>query len=134
MVALTKVDLVDADLVALARLEVADQLAGTFLADAEVVEVAAPRGRAWPTLRAALDRTLRATPTVADTGRPRLWVDRAFAAKGAGHDRHRDPARAGRVAVDDQLVRGPRRPDRPGPRHPGPPRGRRPGPPGSRRR
>ncbi len=42
VVALTKVDRADPDLVGLARLELADRLAGTFLADAEVVEVAAP--------------------------------------------------------------------------------------------
>ena len=46
--------------------------------------MAAPAGLGLDGLRAALGRTLRVTPAVADTGRPRLWVDRAFAVKGAG--------------------------------------------------
>ncbi len=102
VVALTKVDRAEDDLVELARLELADHLAGSFLGDAEVVEVAAPLGRGIEDLRAALGRTLRATPSVTDTGRPRLWVDRAFAARGAGTI-VTGTLLGGTVAVDDQL-------------------------------
>jgi len=84
VVALTKVGLVDADDAELARLEIAEQLAGTFLAGAEVVGVDAPTGVGLIELRDALDRLLETTPTAVDLDRPRLWVDRAFAAKGAG--------------------------------------------------
>lgn len=66
VVALTKVDRADADLVALARLELADHLAGSFLADAPVVEVAAPVGRGLDELRAELATVLTATPAVED--------------------------------------------------------------------
>ncbi len=45
VVALTKVGLVDDDDVELARLEIEERAAGTFLADAEVVAVDAPSGR-----------------------------------------------------------------------------------------
>ena len=103
VVALTKVDRAEPDLVAVARLELAERLAGTFLADAEVVEVAAPAGLGLEALRSALGRTLRATPAVADTGRPRLWVDRAFAAKGAGTI-VTGTLLGGAVAVDDRLA------------------------------
>ena len=84
VVALTKVGLVDDEDRALARLDVADHLAGTFLAGAEVVEVDPPAGVGVDDLRGALDRLLAATPTAADRGRPRLWVDRSFAVKGSG--------------------------------------------------
>ena len=129
VVALTKVDRAEPDLVAVARLELAERLAGTFLADAEVVEVAAPVGRGLAELRAALGRTLRATPAVADTGRPRLWVDRAFAAKGAGTV-VTGTLLGGHVAVDDRLVVRPGGPEVRVPRHPGPSRIGRPTPAG----
>ena len=84
IVALTKADCVDDDHVELAQLEVAEHVAGTFLDDAEVVEVDAPTGAGLDDLRTALDRLVHATPAAADHGRPRLWIDRAFVVKGAG--------------------------------------------------
>ena len=57
---------------------------GTFLAGAPVIEVDAPTGAGVEALRDALDALLADTPVAADRDRPRLWVDRAFAAKGAG--------------------------------------------------
>ncbi|MBK9180082.1 MAG: selenocysteine-specific translation elongation factor [Acidimicrobiales bacterium] len=103
LVALTKVDLVDADGVRRARCDVAERLAGTFLAGAEVVEVAAPAGVGVGELRAAIDRLVAATPAAADRGRPRLWVDRAFAARGAGTV-VTGTLTGGSLAVDDGLV------------------------------
>ncbi|MEO1059370.1 MAG: SelB C-terminal domain-containing protein, partial [Actinomycetota bacterium] len=68
----------------LAQLDVAEHVAGTMLADAPVVAVAAPAGDGIDELRAAIDRAIAdATPT-ANHSRPRLWVDRAFAATGSG--------------------------------------------------
>src|SRR6478609_418472 len=84
LVALTKVDAVDAEELAIAHLDLEDHVAGSFLESAEVVEVAAPEGRGLSELRDALDRLLASTPLAADRGRPRLWVDRVFAARGAG--------------------------------------------------
>jgi selenocysteine-specific elongation factor len=83
-IALTKSGIVDADHLELARLDVADRVAGTFLASSEVVAVDAPTGVGLGELRLALDRMLSATSTAADRERPRLWVDRSFAAAGAG--------------------------------------------------
>jgi selenocysteine-specific elongation factor len=85
VVALTKVDVLDdPELVELAALEVADHVAGTFLAGAPVVPVAAPLRRGVTELARALGDLARRTPAATDRGRPRLWVDRAFAAKGSG--------------------------------------------------
>jgi selenocysteine-specific elongation factor len=84
VVALTKADAVDDEWLELAQLDVTDHVAGTFLAAAEVVPVSAHTGTGLAELRAALDRLVSATPAAVDRGRPRLWIDRAFAAKGSG--------------------------------------------------
>jgi selenocysteine-specific elongation factor len=84
LIALTKVGLVDEDTRQVATLDVAERVAGTFLERARVVGVDAPTGVGVDELRGALDDLLAATPTAADQGRPRLWVDRVFAAKGSG--------------------------------------------------
>ena len=84
LVVLTKVDLVDAELAEIARLDVSDHLAGTFLAGAEIVAVDGVSGTGMASFADALDRLLARTPTAVDADRPRLWVDRAFVAPGAG--------------------------------------------------
>jgi selenocysteine-specific elongation factor len=103
LVALTKVALVEDDWLDAVRTDVADRLDGTFLAAAELVDVDAPTGRGVDDLRAGLDRMLVRTPTAVDRDRPRLWVDRAFAAKGAGTVVTGTLA-GGAFAVDDDLV------------------------------
>src|ERR1700737_4121602 len=84
VIALTKVGLVDDEWRELAHMEVADHVAGTCLQDADIVAVDAPTGEGLDELRDALDRLLAATPTAVDRGRPRLWIDRSFAARGSG--------------------------------------------------
>lgn len=84
VIALTKADLVDDEWLDIATLEVLDHVAGTFLADAPIIPVAATTGRGLDDLISALDLMVGATPTAVDRGRPRLWVDRGFAAKGSG--------------------------------------------------
>jgi selenocysteine-specific elongation factor len=84
VVAVTKVAAVDEQTVAITRLDIEDHVAGSFLAEADVVEVDAPTGVGLDELRAALDRLVAGTPTALDRERPRLWIDRAFAAKGSG--------------------------------------------------
>ena len=84
VIALTKVDLVDDELLELAQMDVAEHVAGTFLEHAPVVPVAATAGTGMEEMRAALDELVVTAGEVADVGRPRLWVDRVFAAKGSG--------------------------------------------------
>jgi selenocysteine-specific elongation factor len=84
VIALTQTDLVDADHLELVKLDLAERVAGTFLESAEVVGTAAPLDVGVDELRAALDRLVSSTPAAEDLGRPRLWIDRVFAAKGAG--------------------------------------------------
>jgi len=112
VVALTKVDLVDADHAALVELEVAERVQGTFLDGAPVVPVAAPAGLGVEALRDALDGLVTVTPAAPDRDRPRLWVDRAFAAKGAGAV-VTGTLTGGSFATSDAVVVGPgRRPVR----------------------
>ncbi len=83
VVALTKVDRVDSDLVELGVLEVEEHLAGTSLADAPIVPVSAVTGLGMPELVAVLADLLNglAPPT---PGPPTLWIDRVFSIAGAG--------------------------------------------------
>lgn len=101
--ALTKIGLVDEESVEIAMLDVADHVAGTFLETAEVVPVDALAGRGVDELRAALDRLLAGVPQAEDRGRPRLWVDRSFAAKGSGTVVTGTLA-GGTLRVDDEVV------------------------------
>jgi selenocysteine-specific elongation factor len=84
VVALTKVGLVDDERSQLAALEVQERLAGTFLADAEVVEVDVPARIGVDGLRQSLDRLVARVPASPDLGRSRLWVDRSFSVQGFG--------------------------------------------------
>jgi selenocysteine-specific elongation factor len=84
LIALTKVGLVDDEWQELARMEVEEQVAGTFLEGAPLVAVDAPSGDGVDRLRAAIDALLADVPTATDRDRPRLWVDRSFAARGSG--------------------------------------------------
>ncbi|HEV7887811.1 MAG TPA: selenocysteine-specific translation elongation factor [Acidimicrobiales bacterium] len=103
LVALTKAGLVDEESVEIATLDVADHLAGTFLADAPILPVDALTGRGVEELRSALEALLARTPTAEDRGRPRLWVDRSFAAKGSGTVVTGTLA-GGTLRVDDEVV------------------------------
>ena len=103
VIVLTKSDLVDDDLLELARMDVADHVAGTFLADAPVVAVSATTGTGLDELRARLDALVAHTERAGDAGRPRLWIDRVFAAKGSGTV-VTGTLTGGRLAVDDTVV------------------------------
>lgn len=84
VVALTKIDQVDDDLLELAQLDVAEHVEGTFLDGAPVIPVAATEDIGLDDLRKALDGLVDRMGEPADNRRPRLWVDRAFAPAGAG--------------------------------------------------
>lgn len=84
IVALTKVDLVDDDLLELAQMDVADHVEGTFLDGAPVIPVAATEGIGIDEMLQAIDELIVRSGQAADRGRPRLWIDRVFAAKGSG--------------------------------------------------
>src|SRR3984957_6946232 len=84
IVALTKSDLVDPDMLGLVRLEVEEYLRGSFLERAPIVPVSARTGAGLPELRKAL-HTVATEISGKDAPRHfRLPIDRAFAMKGFG--------------------------------------------------
>ncbi len=105
IVVVTKSELVDAETLEIAQLEVQEHLEGTTFAGLEIVTCDARAGVGLDTVRAALDRALAATPSARDDGRPRLWIDRVFVAKGAGTV-VTGTLTGGSIAVDDELTAG----------------------------
>lgn len=102
VIALTKVGLADEDLIELARMDIADRVEGTFLEEAPVIGVDSIDGTGLDELRAALDEMLAEAPDAVDRGTPRLWVDRAFSAKGSGTV-VTGTLTGGRIRVEDEL-------------------------------
>lgn len=102
VVALTKVDQVDAEWRDLVAEEVAGLLEGTALAGAAIVPVSAPRGDGLPELVQALEGVLAAVPAARDRGRARLAVDRVFTLAGFGTV-VTGTLRDGTLAVGDAL-------------------------------
>jgi selenocysteine-specific elongation factor len=84
VVALTKADLVDDELLELAQTDVREFLAGTPYAGCEVVTVSARDGRGTDELLAALERAADRTEAGRRAGPVRLPVDRVFLLKGIG--------------------------------------------------
>ena len=104
VVALTKSDLVSADLLELAQLEVEELLQPTPFAGAPIVPVSAVTGAGMSQLRELLVERAAAVAVPADVARPaRLPIDRAFHLKGLGVVVTGTLA-AGRVAAGDELA------------------------------
>jgi len=83
VVAVTKVDTVDADRVRETCDDVASRIRGTFLAGASVVTTSIVDTSTIDDVRRELVTVLRGR-VEPDRARPRLWVDRSFAVAGAG--------------------------------------------------
>ncbi len=84
VIALTKVDLCSTDDAQLMALEIADQIRETSLADAPIIGVSTVSGEGISDLVSALDDLAHTSSPSPDHSRPRLFVDRIFAAKGSG--------------------------------------------------
>ena len=105
IIVVTKSATVDTETLEIAQLEVEEHVTGTSFAGLEVVTCDAKSGEGLDDVRAALDRALAAAPGARDLARPRLWVDRVFAAKGAGTV-VTGTLTGGSIRVDDELVVG----------------------------
>jgi selenocysteine-specific elongation factor len=84
VVALTKRDLVDDDVLTLARAEVEEVIAASPLRGAPVVACSSLTGEGLDELGRTVEAALARAPARVDRGRPRLFVDRAFALPGFG--------------------------------------------------
>ena len=84
IIALTKIDLCDADDRELAIMDIADHVAETFLQDAPILQLSATTGEGLDNFISALNAlAITSNPSI-DHQRPRLFIDRVFAAKGSG--------------------------------------------------
>ena len=84
IVALTKADLVDDDILGLVKLEVEELVAGSFLEGAPIVPVSSTTGAGLDDLRRELARAAAAVPEKNASGFFRLPIDRVFSVKGFG--------------------------------------------------
>jgi len=106
LVALTKSDVADADMLELARLEVRELVAGSFLEGAPIVPVSARTGEGLDALRAALVGVARASGGRAVRGVTRLPIDRVFSMKGFGTV-VTGTLVSGRIRVEEELAVAP---------------------------
>jgi selenocysteine-specific elongation factor len=102
IIALTKRDLVDGDLLDLVRLEVDEFVRGSFLENAPVVAVSATTGEGLEELRAALERAASEIAGKDASRHPRLPVDRSFSVRGHGAV-VTGTLIAGTLAVEDEV-------------------------------
>ncbi|HVC20650.1 MAG TPA: selenocysteine-specific translation elongation factor [Vicinamibacterales bacterium] len=102
-VALTKADLVDADMLALVREEVQELVAGSFLAGAPIVPVSSKTGAGLDEVRAVLAGIGRTLPGRPADGPVRLPIDRVFSVKGFGTV-VTGTLGSGTIRVDDELA------------------------------
>ena len=84
VVALTKVDLVDPDWLALVRDDLSTLLTATSMAGAQIIDTSVVSGIGLDALRAALAAAARSLPRRDETDLFRLPVDRAFTIRGTG--------------------------------------------------
>lgn len=84
LIVLTKVDLADRDWIELVKADIKTKVAGTFLADAEIIEFSAADNRNLDKIKEAVGAILKNTkrPELLDSGR--LFVDRSFTIAGTG--------------------------------------------------
>jgi selenocysteine-specific elongation factor len=108
VVAVTKADLVDDETVEIAELDVLEHLEGSTLEGARIVVCDAKSGRGLEEVRTALDEMLAGAPPPADGGRPRLWIDRVFASRGAGTV-VTGTLTGGSLALEDEVLIAPGR-------------------------
>jgi selenocysteine-specific elongation factor len=84
VIALTKADLVDGDILDLVRMEVEELVAGSFLEKAPMVPVSSKTGAGLDGLRSELARVAAEVPEKNSAGYLRLPIDRVFSVKGFG--------------------------------------------------
>ncbi|MFO1204946.1 MAG: selenocysteine-specific translation elongation factor [Burkholderiales bacterium] len=106
-IALTKIDVVDAERIAAVEREVRTLVAPTPLADAPLFAVSARSGAGVEALRRFLEEHARAHRRLADDGHFRLAVDRSFALPGIGTV-VTGTVHSGAIAVGAHLTLAPR--------------------------
>ncbi len=84
IVAVTKKDLADPDWLNLVMEDARERLSSTPFADAPIIAVDSISGKGIDDIKAAIDTMVQSLPSRPDIGKPRLFIDRAFAMAGRG--------------------------------------------------
>jgi selenocysteine-specific elongation factor len=84
VVAITKKDLVDEEMLTLVRMEVEELIVKTTIVGSPIVAVSSVTGEGIPELVSIIDKQLDQTEPKKDLGRPRLPIDRIFTIAGSG--------------------------------------------------
>lgn len=84
IIALTKCDLVDRDWIELVKLDIADEMEGTFLENAKIIEVSSTENTGIDKLKEEIKRIVDTLPDKDLSSNPRLYVDRSFSITGFG--------------------------------------------------
>ncbi|UCC44888.1 MAG: selenocysteine-specific translation elongation factor, partial [Candidatus Zixiibacteriota bacterium] len=84
VVVINKIDLVETEWLQLLKDEIRDKVAGSFLADAPIIEVSAETGSGFDRLAEALDELGEKVQRRKDMGKARLFIDRSFIRPGMG--------------------------------------------------
>jgi selenocysteine-specific elongation factor len=102
LVAMTKIDLVDADMRQLVAEDIRAALRGTFLAEADICPISNITGEGFDGFFDALNRAVERCRPREVTGLFRMWVERSFSMRGFGTVASGIP-RSGEVAIGDVL-------------------------------
>ena len=84
IIVLTKIDLVDSELLELAVEEVSEFVQDSFLADAPIIQVSSTTGDGIPELLAAISKIIEEIPARNNEGLFRMYIDRVFTREGFG--------------------------------------------------
>ncbi|HEY7057010.1 MAG TPA: selenocysteine-specific translation elongation factor [Vicinamibacterales bacterium] len=103
IIVLTKADLVDREVLELAKLDARELVAGSALERAPILPVSSRTGEGLDALREAIAQVAARTPERARDGAPRLPIDRVFSMRGFGTV-VTGTLTAGTIEVDSDLV------------------------------
>ena len=106
VVVLTQTGLADEETIEIAKMDVEERILGTFLEAAPIICVDSISRNGLDSLLVAIDNMTETAPSAPDVKRPRLWIDRAFAAVGAGSI-VTGTLTGGKLRVDDELTLSP---------------------------
>ncbi len=106
IIVLTQTGLADEETIEIAKMDVEERTVGTFLEAAPIICVDSISRNGLDSLLLAIDNMTETAPSAPDVKRPRLWIDRAFAAVGAGSI-VTGTLTGGKLRVDDELTLSP---------------------------
>jgi len=106
LIVVTKIDLVEKDWLELVMADIPSKVQGSFLEGAPIVQASSVTGEGIDAVAGAIAEISRRLKAIADIGKPRLFVDRAFVLTGIGVV-VTGTSRDGGFAVDSEVYHFP---------------------------